>query len=42
MPPTTTLPRKAHAVILDMDGLMFDTEALLPGRRHRRRRRRWP
>jgi beta-phosphoglucomutase-like phosphatase (HAD superfamily) len=25
---TTTLPRKAHAVILDMDGLMFDTEAL--------------
>ena len=28
MPPTTTLPRKAHAVILDMDGLMFDTEAL--------------
>jgi beta-phosphoglucomutase-like phosphatase (HAD superfamily) len=28
MPPTTTLPRKAAAVILDMDGLMFDTEAL--------------
>jgi HAD superfamily hydrolase (TIGR01509 family) len=28
MPPTTTLPRKADAVILDMDGLMFDTEAL--------------
>jgi beta-phosphoglucomutase-like phosphatase (HAD superfamily) len=23
-----TLPRQAHAVILDMDGLMFDTEAL--------------
>ena len=23
-----TLPRKTHAVILDMDGLMFDTEAL--------------
>jgi HAD superfamily hydrolase (TIGR01509 family) len=28
MPPTMTLPRQAHAVILDMDGLMFDTEAL--------------
>jgi HAD superfamily hydrolase (TIGR01509 family) len=28
MPATMTLPRKAHAVILDMDGLMFDTEAL--------------
>ena len=28
MPPTIALPRKAHAVILDMDGLMFDTEAL--------------
>jgi beta-phosphoglucomutase-like phosphatase (HAD superfamily) len=28
MPPTMTLPRRAHAVILDMDGLMFDTEAL--------------
>lgn len=23
-----TMPRKTHAVILDMDGLMFDTEAL--------------
>ena len=28
MPSTIALPRKAHAVILDMDGLMFDTEAL--------------
>jgi HAD superfamily hydrolase (TIGR01509 family) len=28
MPPTMTLPRQAHAVVLDMDGLMFDTEAL--------------
>jgi len=28
MSPTVTLPRQAHAVILDMDGLMFDTEAL--------------
>jgi HAD superfamily hydrolase (TIGR01509 family) len=28
MPTTTKLPRKARAVILDMDGLMFDTEAL--------------
>jgi HAD superfamily hydrolase (TIGR01509 family) len=28
MPPPMTLPRKPHAVVLDMDGLMFDTEAL--------------
>jgi HAD superfamily hydrolase (TIGR01509 family) len=28
MPPTMPLPRQTYAVILDMDGLMFDTEAL--------------
>jgi HAD superfamily hydrolase (TIGR01509 family) len=28
MPPAMTLPRQPRAVILDMDGLMFDTEAL--------------
>jgi beta-phosphoglucomutase-like phosphatase (HAD superfamily) len=28
MPSTIILPRKAHAVVFDMDGLIFDTEAL--------------
>ena len=28
MPPTVKLPRKARAVVFDMDGLIFNTEAL--------------
>jgi beta-phosphoglucomutase-like phosphatase (HAD superfamily) len=28
MLPRTRLPRKAHAVVFDMDGLIFNTEAM--------------
>jgi HAD superfamily hydrolase (TIGR01509 family) len=28
MPPTIKLPRKAHAVVFDMDGLIFNTEEI--------------
>jgi len=28
MAPTVKLPRKARAVVFDMDGLIFNTEAL--------------